>query len=484
MPKYNARSRSTWGSYSKSIERSRAIAFALEGAAALVICYFMIWAWNWLAPALQSQGGKQNIATISSASVIACCAMAIVILKIYRLGPWHSQPSLYTVLELVIAAALTVVAAWSLSDGVFGPERSFLIALAISVFVALVIIRVAGKALVGLAEKYFPCRERIAVFGDGAVLGDFISSLGRQDPAFFRGFILPEEISGRRVDAKVLGTVKQLAQVINRERLDRILVPEGYPEDLVEECIRVSGRMGVTVSRPIALPANQVQVSLVQVAGFHLLDMTPIFFTKRQELIKRIFDVLVSGCCLVVLSPILVILSLLTKLTSPGPVFFISPRVGRGGRHFSFFKFRTMYVGSESRAGLAALNEKSGHLFKVRRDPRITPLGRLMRRFSLDELPQLINVLRGEMSLVGPRPLPAQDMNEDGQSSRFDTWSEQRSRVLPGITGLWQIRGRSDLSFEEMIELDVAYIRDWSLSLDWKILAITPFVVVTGQGAY
>ena len=133
---------------------------------------------------------------------------------------------------------------------------------------------------------------------------------------------------------------------------------------------------------------------------------------------------------------------------------------------------------------VAARNERGGHIFKIRRDPRVTPVGRLMRRYSLDELPQLLNVLLGQMSLVGPRPLPAQDMDPDGQSTEFAAWSEQRSRVPPGISGLWQINGRSELPFEKMVEYDLSYIRNWSLGLDLRILLETPLVVLTGRGAY
>jgi lipopolysaccharide/colanic/teichoic acid biosynthesis glycosyltransferase len=201
-------------------------------------------------------------------------------------------------------------------------------------------------------------------------------------------------------------------------------------------------------------------------------------------LIKRAFDIVVASINLLLIVPLLALFAVLTKLTSREPVFYKSPRVGRGGRHFNFLKFRSMYTGLENRGHLAAHNEQDGHLFKMKRDPRVTPLGRVMRRFSIDEFPQLINVLRGDMSLIGPRPLPAADLDPDGQSRKFAAWAEHRSRVLPGITGLWQVCGRSDVSFEKMMELDTYYIQNWSLALDLKILLKTPWVVLTGRGAY
>jgi lipopolysaccharide/colanic/teichoic acid biosynthesis glycosyltransferase len=142
-----------------------------------------------------------------------------------------------------------------------------------------------------------------------------------------------------------------------------------------------------------------------------------------------------------------------------------------------------MYV-NEGRSHLGKANEKDGHIFKMKNDPRVTPVGRFLRRYSLDELPQLMNVLRGEMSLVGPRPLPAQDLDPDGMSRQFTAWAEGRSAVQPGITGLWQISGRSELSFEEMVRLDLEYIRTQSIFLDLKIILETPSLVLKGVGAY
>lgn len=143
-----------------------------------------------------------------------------------------------------------------------------------------------------------------------------------------------------------------------------------------------------------------------------------------------------------------------------------------------------MYVDGPTRLELMRLNEASGHVFKMRRDPRVTPVGRIMRRLSLDELPQLFNVLAGDMSLVGPRPLPAEDLGSDGMSRTYSEWAEQRSLVRPGITGLWQVRGRSELTFAQMVELDLEYVRNWSLRLDLSILLETPRAVFSGTGAY
>src|SRR5207248_728638 len=200
-------------------------------------------------------------------------------------------------------------------------------------------------------------------------------------------------------------------------------------------------------------------------------------------IVKRVFDVIVSAASIVVLAPALAMIAALIKITSKGPVLYKSWRVGKGGRHFMFLKFRSMYVDSTC-SNLAAANEKDGHIFKIREDPRVTPIGRFIRRYSLDELPQLINVLRGDMSLVGPRPLPASDLEPDGMSTQFAAWSEGRARVHPGLTGLWQVSGRSELKFEDMVRLDLSYIQNWSLGLDVRIMLDTPLLVLRGVGAY
>jgi len=195
--------------------------------------------------------------------------------------------------------------------------------------------------------------------------------------------------------------------------------------------------------------------------------------------VKRIFDIVVSFLGIVLLCPILLIAGFLIKLTSPGPVFFTQKRLGLNKRHFDVYKFRTMVVGAEARMReIEHLNEVSGPVFKIKNDPRITPIGRLLRKTSIDELPQLFNVLKGEMSLVGPRPLPLRDykgFNKDRQRRRFC--------VKPGITCLWQIRGRSSIPFEQWMELDLQYIDKWSLWLDLQILMRTIPAVLKGSGA-
>jgi exopolysaccharide biosynthesis polyprenyl glycosylphosphotransferase len=195
--------------------------------------------------------------------------------------------------------------------------------------------------------------------------------------------------------------------------------------------------------------------------------------------VKRVIDVIASAVLLIFLSPVLLLAALLIKLTSPGPVMFVQQRLGLSKRHFGIFKFRTMVVDAERRMKeIEHLNEVSGPVFKIKNDPRITPMGRFLRKTSIDELPQLFNVLKGDMSLVGPRPLPIRDY--EGFS---EDWQRRRFSIRPGITCLWQIGGRSSISFEKWMELDLQYIDKWSLWLDFEILVKTIPAVLKGSGA-
>ncbi|WP_406859648.1 sugar transferase [Streptomyces sp. HUAS MG47] len=194
--------------------------------------------------------------------------------------------------------------------------------------------------------------------------------------------------------------------------------------------------------------------------------------------IKRVIDLAVGAALLVLASPLFLAISFAVAATSPGGVIFRQVRAGLDGRPFEMLKFRTMRDGADSQRGtMAACNETNGHLFKIRDDPRVTPLGRVLRRLSLDELPQLVNVLRGEMSLVGPRPLPLLDSGYGGPA-------RARLSVPPGLTGLWQVSGRSELPWEEMVRLDLYYVHHRSVRMDLAILARTAPAVLTARGAH
>jgi exopolysaccharide biosynthesis polyprenyl glycosylphosphotransferase len=210
-----------------------------------------------------------------------------------------------------------------------------------------------------------------------------------------------------------------------------------------------------------------------------LFEIKPPVFEGAPFIVKRIFDIIVSLMLIVLVSPLLLVLAAAVKLTSRGPAFFLSPRPGLGGESFNCIKFRTMVTNADAlQDELEELNEADGAIFKIREDPRLTSIGSFMRRWSFDELPQLFNVLKGDMSLVGPRPLPWRDYE------RLDEWHKKRYLVLPGLTGLWQVSGRSELEFDDLVRLDFHYIERWSVFLDIVILLRTIPAVIARHGAY
>ena len=221
------------------------------------------------------------------------------------------------------------------------------------------------------------------------------------------------------------------------------------------------------------------RVSIRPVSGLPLLQIAEPEFTGVRRVVKRALDISLSGAALLVGAPLLVLLGVAVRLSSRGPMLFRQVRIGKDGERFVIYKFRSMYVDAEQRlAELASFNDHGdGVLFKMRDDPRITPIGRYLRRFSLDELPQLLNVLSGQMSVVGPRPpLPA-------EVARYAREAHRRLLVKPGLTGLWQVSGRSDLSWEETVRLDLYYVENWSVALDAEIIWKTMGAVIRGSGA-
>jgi len=259
-----------------------------------------------------------------------------------------------------------------------------------------------------------------------------------------------------------------------------IVADSDVPEERLLEIVEAAHRRGVKVR--IAPRTTELLIErgeYVPGQGVPLFELRPPIFAGTQWAVKRTFDLVVAGLIVVVGLPVWIVIALAIKLSSRGPIFYADPRIGLGERPFKMLKFRTMVADAAvQQAKLERANEASGALFKIRRDPRVTAVGRMLRRQSLDEVPNLLNVLRGQMSLVGPRPLPLRDYG------LLSDWHRRRYNVLPGITGLWQIAGRSDLTFDDLVRLDFYYLENWSIWLDISILVRTPFAVLRRRGAY
>jgi exopolysaccharide biosynthesis polyprenyl glycosylphosphotransferase len=278
-----------------------------------------------------------------------------------------------------------------------------------------------------------------------------------------------------------LGTLAQLPEILALERIQEVIIadpefPQERAVDLVDSC----HQRGVTVHvAPSTMEILIDRAEFVPGQSVPLFTLRPPVFEGIDFALKRTFDLAVSTITLIVISPLLLAIAAAVKLSSRGPVIYKSVRPGMAGKPFHCLKFRTMREHADQiQDDLEPLNEQSGVLFKIRQDPRLTPVGRFLRRFSLDELPQLVNVVRGEMSLVGPRPLPVRDFE------RLEEWHKKRYLVLPGVTGLWQVSGRSELDFDDLVRLDFLYLERWSIFLDLSILLKTIPAVLTRRGAF
>ncbi len=278
----------------------------------------------------------------------------------------------------------------------------------------------------------------------------------------------------------LLGPFRDLAQIVKTQVVDEILVaaPEARVE-AIDDLIAVAQSMGLR-THMIAnfIAGNWRSVEAQKLDGHLLLTLTPFPDDQVRLLIKRLVDVVGAALLLLLSAPVMLVIAIVAKTTSRGPVLFVQKRAGLNGRLFNLYKFRTMLENAEqTRFALLDKNEMSGPVFKMRADPRVTRLGRALRRCSLDELPQLWNVLKGEMSLVGPRPLMPHEV------AGYETWHRRRMSMRPGITCLWQIGGRNRIDFQRWMELDLEYIDRWSLRLDLKILVRTVPAIVSGIGA-
>jgi exopolysaccharide biosynthesis polyprenyl glycosylphosphotransferase len=280
---------------------------------------------------------------------------------------------------------------------------------------------------------------------------------------------------------KGLGSLDGLPAAIEDEAVDEVIItlPWTYHRrilNVLRECAR-RDVMARLVPDLFQMSLSRVEVS--DLGGVPLVEIREIAFSRLALVAKRTVDFTGAALALILGWPLFLLIAVAIKLDSPGPIFFRQRRVGKNGEPFDIYKFRSMRTGADAeKANLSGLNDGEEALFKIRDDPRVTRVGRLLRQTSLDELPQFFNVLRGEMSLVGPRPqIPA-------EVAQYQPWHRRRLSVPPGITGMWQISGRSDLSFDEMVLLDLYYIEHWTPWLDFTILLRTVPKVLMGKGAY
>jgi exopolysaccharide biosynthesis polyprenyl glycosylphosphotransferase len=279
---------------------------------------------------------------------------------------------------------------------------------------------------------------------------------------------------------EALGKISDFETVVRRKFIDEVFISIPSERGLVSDLVMKCKELGVSVRVvPDLFDLAMSKIKIHYAGSIPLLEYHYKGIHGTDLSLKRMMDIVISFLAIILLSPIFLLLGIAIKLRSRGPIIYNCKRCGKKGRVFNFYKFRSMVRGADKMLdSLRDRNETGGPIFKIRKDPRVTKVGRFMRRYSLDEFPQLLNVLNGDMSLVGPRP-PIPDEVE-----RYRDREMKRLEIRPGITGLWQVSGRSDLSYEDMIRLDFQYIQNWSIWLDLKILLKTVPAILSRKGAY
>ncbi len=341
--------------------------------------------------------------------------------------------------------------------------------------VAVIVVPLARVLAFGLFGRASVGSVPVIVVGTGKLAQTVASHLRAHSSVNFVGFVDDNPL-GRN---DVLGDLQDLPDLCREHSVARVVVcfSRTHPERTTEMLKGLAGQVGVSiVPRYYELMTSRSHVE--DLSGLPMLDIAPASLSLGSRFMKRSFDIVVSSVILLVAAPFLMVVAATIKATSAGPVFFRQVRTGRNEQPFSMMKFRTMFRDAESRRHeLDHLNEVDGPLFKVQNDPRVTRVGRFLRRTSLDEFPQLINVWKGNMSLVGPRPFVVSEAME------IEGWARKRFEARPGMTGLWQVSGRNELSHLELCRLDYLYVASWSFWWDMQILWQTPSTIFRGRGA-
>lgn len=390
---------------------------------------------------------------------------------------------LFSVVQAVTIATVVLTAFIYLGGAVIVSRFAVLVTVVLT-YCELVGWRIARRKWVEAQFKAGIATRNVLIVGSGTVgraIEHYIQgqhSLGLVVAGFLAVDRSDESGSETALASECLGGIDDFQRIARRSFIDEVFITVPEKRDLVKRIAVDARALGINVRVVPELYDGLAWGAPIQQFGlFPTIELHQAPAPMLTKAIKRAFDVVASAAGLLVLSPMLALVALAVRMTSPGPILYRSPRIGRKGRSFTCYKFRTMVNNAEVlKESLNHLNERQGLLFKVRNDPRVTPVGRFLRKYSLDEFPQLWNVLKGDMSLVGPRPpVP-------GEYTEYELEHLSRLDVTPGITGLWQVEARQDPSFENYINLDREYIERWSLALDFKILLKTALVVVAGTG--
>jgi exopolysaccharide biosynthesis polyprenyl glycosylphosphotransferase len=450
------------------------------------VAYWLRYEWQWFAVV-----DEANLVPYRSFFPVTI-ALTLLLLGIYNLSGLYRMPrgaSWFDEIYQLITGTATGIILMVFAI-VFFFRPFFFSRLVFFYAGVLIVILLAGSRLVKrITLAYLRKRgqgvDRLLIVGAGEVGRTVIRNIVAQPSLGYHivGFVDddPEKASTDIGRFKALGTTINIPKLVKSLTIDEVIItlPWMYHRKIVSivaQCERENTRVRIV---PDIFQMTLSHLDTQDLGGIPMIGVRDISISSSQMLIKRAMDVVVAAVGLVLLLPFLLLIALIIRIDSPGPVIFKQVRVGKDERLFAFYKFRSMRRGAdEEKVELLAKNEAVGVFFKMRNDPRTTKVGRFLRRTSLDELPQLLNVLLGHMSLVGPRPAPPSEVQS------YQIWHKRRLEVAPGITGLWQVSGRSELTFDEMVLLDLYYIENWSPVLDLQILIRTVPKVIVGEGAF
>lgn len=420
----------------------------------------------------------------SSTFVVTLAAMGTWLVGsrvIHHYDAWRAQQGLAGDLALTSVLVIASACAVALMSAFAPVETPSLGAMLVVLWPAVLWLRLMISSGRPLGEAQEP--QDVLIVGGGTLGRHTGIAIAEASPArTICGYLsLPADGEPQRLPAPVLGASTDIERVLCERPVNEVYLAShsNHDSDAVQSAIRICERFGV----PFALPATPYRLDRARPAQKGAVDDGYIHYLSYerrpvQMRIKRLFDIVASGLALAALLPLFLLMAFLIKVTSPGPILFLQKRIGRHGRPFFMLKFRSMVQNAEAlKASLLAKNEQTGPVFKMASDPRVTAIGRFIRKYSIDELPQLINVLRGEMSVVGPRPPVPNEV------AKYEAWQRRRLSVRPGLTCVWQVSGRNHISFENWMYLDMQYIDHWSLKEDFLLILKTVPVVVTGRGA-
>jgi exopolysaccharide biosynthesis polyprenyl glycosylphosphotransferase len=452
---------------------------------AFIVAYWVRYRLQWFRgvdPVFQADFSKYTFSCISLVAILFLLFQFSGVYRQRRGRMWLEE--IYT-----IAGATTIGIVILITVNLL--FRPLLYSRLLFLYTAILIVIFIGLSRAGIAlmrrylRRYGIGVERVVLVGAGDVGRMVMRTIAARPGLGYQliGFLddNPSKGSTDIGRIKALGPIENFTQILDNQAIDLAIICLPWQSQrtvarLVNECEQAAIKVQVV---PDLFQSTKNQMHVEELDGIPLISTRTLSIAGWNFFFKRLFDIVFSGFIAIVALPLGLLIALLIRLDSPGPVIYAQTRVGKNGQQFKFYKFRSMVIDAdERREQIACLNESSGPLFKMKDDPRCTRIGSFLRRFSLDELPQLFNVLRGEMSLIGPRPNLPQEVDQ------YQEWHKKRLSVSPGMTGLWQVSGRSDLTFDEMVLLDIYYAENWSFGLDMSILLTTIPKVLLGKGAY